>query len=85
MSVFEMPGSANIHGLNLRKEYFSPVFDNGTDFDKFELNRDKDIVIATYPRTGWSIMLLNMPTHCVRDKDYIRTRVTCLNSFMLFN
>ena len=58
MSVFELPDSVNIHGVNLSKPFYTKVVEDGTDYDKYKLNKDTDIVIATYPRTGGSKALL---------------------------
>ena len=43
----------NIRGLNLHRDMHKSVIEEGTNFDKYELNKNTDVLIATYPRTGW--------------------------------
>ena len=52
MDAFEKQ-CVNIRGLNLPREVYKTVIEEGTNFDKYELNKDTDVLIATYPRTGW--------------------------------
>ena len=52
MDAFEKQ-FVNIRGVNLSTLVNKSVIEEGTNFDKYELNKDTDVLIATYPRTGW--------------------------------
>ena len=50
-TVYEIPNAKNIDGLNLGTGYFGCV--HTRQLDDVRLKRDEDILVATYPRTGW--------------------------------
>ena len=52
MDAFEKK-CVNIRGINLVGYTCKSLIEEGTNFDKYELNKDTDVLIATYPRTGW--------------------------------
>ena len=52
MSVYDFPNAVNVDGVNLNGDFFSGVIKEGTNFDEYVLNKDTDVVIASYPRTG---------------------------------
>ena len=51
-AVFDFPNSAIVEGISLRRDFFSKVLKEGTEFDQYVLNKDTDVIIASYPRTG---------------------------------
>ena len=52
MSVYEFPDRVNVEGVYISKKWFKRLVEKGSDFDDFQLNKDTDVVVATYPRTG---------------------------------
>ena len=52
MSVFNFPNAVSVGGINVRGDFFPTVVKEGTDFDNYKLNKEEDVLLATYLRTG---------------------------------
>ena len=52
MPVLDFPNSVTVEGIPLRGDFSATLVKQGTNFDEFRLNKDNDVIIATYPRSG---------------------------------
>ena len=56
MDIWELPNGVNVEGINLNKDWFTCLVREGSNIDRFPLDRNADTLVASYQRTGKSIL-----------------------------